>query len=138
MSDKFLTEQDPLINNFINLLKIPRGSISVKTSDTPAFSLQFQGDKVLLNITDASFFNFGEESDDIGFFSKLKTAKELAQVLTDNHLTLSILRKGKEALSLGYETHPTLSRLITRSDDIQIDSVKEVAKLKHDVGKVEK
>ena len=55
-----------------------------------------------------------------------------AQVLTDNHLTLSILRKGKEALSLGYETHPTLSRLITGSDDIQIDSVKEVAKLKRD------
>ena len=93
--------------------------------------------KYILDITDASFFNFGEEGDDIGLFSKLKTAKELAQVLTDNHLTLSILRKGKEALSLGYETHPTLSRLITRSDDIQIDSVKEVAKLKHDVGKDE-
>jgi len=138
MSDKFLTEEDPLVNTLINLLKIPKGSISVETSDTPAFSLEFQGDKVFLDITDASFFNFGEESDDIGFFSKLKTAKELAQALTDNHLTLSILRKGKEALSLGYGTHPTLSRLITRSDDIQIDSVKEFAKLKHDVGKDEK
>ena len=133
MSDKFLTEVDPIINNLINLLKVPKGSLTVKTNDTPAFSLEFQGDKVLLDITDASFFNFG-----VGFFSKLKTAKELAQVLTDNHLTLSILRKGKEALSLGYETHPTLSRLITRSDDIQIDSVKEVAKLKHDVDKDEK
>lgn len=135
MSDKFLTEGDPMINNLINLLKLPKGSLSVKTNDIPAFSLEFQGDKILLDITDASFFNFGEESDDIGFFSKLKTAKELAQVLTDNHLTLSILRKGKEALSLGYETHPTLSRLITGSDDIQIDSMKEVAKLKHDVDK---
>jgi len=104
----------------------------------PAFSLEFQGDKVLLDVTDASFFNFGEEGDDIGLFSKLKTAKELAQVLTDNHLTLSILRKGKEALSLGYKTHPTLSRLIIGSDDIQIDSVKEVAKLKRDIGKDEK
>ena len=138
MSDKFLTEEDPLINNLIKLLKVPKGSISVKTNDMPTFSLEFQGNKVLLDITDASFFNFGEEGDDIGLFSKLKTAKELAQVLTDNHLTLSILRKGKEALSLGYETHPTLSRLITRSDDIQINSVKEVAKLKHDVGKDEK
>ena len=133
MSDKFLTEEDPIIKNLINLLKLPKGSITVKTNDTPAFSLEFQGDKVLLDITDASFFNFGEESDDIGLFSKLKTAKKLAQVLTDNHLTLSILRKGKEALSLGYETHPTLSRLITGSGDIQINSVKEVAKLKHDV-----
>ena len=110
MSDKFLTEVDPIINNLINLLKVPKGSISIKTNDTPAFSLEFQGNKVLLDITDASFFNFGEESDDIGFFSKLKTAKELAQILTDNHLTLSILRKGKEALSLGYETHASYSR----------------------------
>ena len=96
MSDKFLTEEDPLINNLIKLLKVPKGSISVKTNDTPTFSLEFQGNKVLLDITDASFFNFGEEGDDIGLFSKLKTAKELTKVLTDNNLTLSILRKGKK------------------------------------------
>ena len=139
MSDKFLTEENnPLVNNLINLLKVPKGSITIKTNGTPAFSLEFKGDKVFLDIFDASFFNFGDESDDIGFFSKLKTAKKLAQALTNNRLTLSILRKGKEALSLGYETHPTLSRLITGSDDIQIESVKEIAKLKHDVDKEEK
>ena len=138
MSDKFPTEQDiPLVNNLINLLKVPKGSVTVKTDDRPAFSLEFKGDKVLLDIIDASFFNFGEEGDDFGLFSKLKTAKKLAQVLTDNNLTLSILRKGKEALSLGHEAHPTLSRLITGSGDIQINSVKEVAKLKHDVDKDE-
>jgi len=138
MSDKFPTEQDiPLVNNLVNLLKVPKGSVTVKTDDRRAFSLEFKGDKVLLDIIDASFFNFGEEGDDFGLFSKLKTAKKLAQVLTDNNLTLSILRKGKEALSLGYEAHPTLSRLITGSSDIQINSVKEVAKLKHDVDKDE-
>jgi len=138
MSDKFPTEQDiPLVNNLVNLLKVPNGSVTVKTDDRPAFSLEFKGDKVLLDIIDASFFNFGEEGDDFGLFSKLKTAKKLAQVLTDNNLTLSILRKGKEALSLGYEAHPTLSRLITGSGDIQINSVKEVAKLKRDVDKDE-
>ena len=139
MSDKLLTEENILlVNNLANLLKVPKGSVTVKTDDRPAFSLEFKGDKVLLDIIDASFFNFGEEGDDFGLFSKLKTAKKLAQVLTDNNLTLSILRKGKEALSLGYETHPTLSRLITGSDDIQIDSVKEVAKLKREVDKDEK
>ena len=139
MSDNFLAEGHiPLVKDLVNLLRVPKGSITVKTNDTPAFSLKFKGDKVSLDIIDASFFNFGDESDDIGFFSKLKTAKKLAEVLTDNRLTLSILRKGKEALSLGYETHPTLSRLITGSGDIQIDSVKEVAKLKHDVDKDEK
>ena len=62
-------------------------------------------------------------------------AKKFAQFLNDNHLTFTILRKGKEALSLGYETHPTLSRIITHSNNIQIDSVKEIAKLKQDMDK---
>ena len=77
MSDKFTTEKDaPLVNNFVNLLKVPKGSITVKTNDTSAFSLEFKGNKILLDITDASFFSFGEESDDIGLFSKLKNCKE--------------------------------------------------------------
>jgi hypothetical protein len=75
MSDKFPTEEDiPLVNNLVNLLKVPKGSIRVEANDRPAFSLEFKGDKVLLDI-------FVDESDDIGFLSKLKTAKKLAQVL---------------------------------------------------------
>ena len=138
MPKNFSNQEIVLVTALLNLLKLPKGSIKIKSNDTPAFSLEFKDKKILLDITDASFFNFGDESDEIGFFSKLKTAKELARVLSDSGLTFSILRKGKEALSLGYETHPTLSRLITRSDDIQIDSVKEVAKLKHDMDKDEK
>jgi hypothetical protein len=64
-----------------------------------------------------------------GLFDKLKTAKEFAQKLTDNGLTLAFLRKGKEAIILGKEAHPTFSRMITRSDDIQIGSVRESTEL---------
>lgn len=60
----------------------------------------------------------GSENSKPGLFDKLKTAKEFAQKLTDNGLTISFLRKGKEAIILGKDAHPTLSKLITRSDDI--------------------
>ena len=70
------------------------------------------------------------EEDRIGLFDKLKTAREFSHTLTNNGLTLSFLRKGKEAITLGKGAHPTLSRLITRSDDIQIDSVRESIELK--------
>ena len=46
---------------------------------------------------------------------------------------MSFLRKGKEAISLGKDAKPTLSRLLTRSGDIQIDSIKELANLKRDL-----
>ena len=73
------------------------------------------------------------EEDRIGLFDKLKTAREFSHTLTNNGLTLSFLRKGKEAITLGKGAHPTLSRLITRSDDIQIDSVRESIKLSRDL-----
>jgi hypothetical protein len=123
------------VKNLVNLLKLPKGSVTIKSNGQPALSLQFKGDNVLLDIIDTSFFDFADDADNIGLFAKLKTAKKFAQFLNDNHLTFTILRKGKEALSLGYETRPTLSRLITRSNNIQIDSVKEIAKLKHDMDK---
>jgi hypothetical protein len=128
-------EEISSVMNLVNLRKLPKGSVTIKSNGQPAFSLQFNGDNILLDIIDASFFDFADDADNIGLFSKLKTAQTFAQLLTDNHMTFSILGNGKEALSLGYETHPTLSRLITGSDNIQIDSVKEVAKLKHDMDK---
>ncbi|HTH21584.1 MAG TPA: hypothetical protein VL854_05160 [Nitrososphaeraceae archaeon] len=67
------------------------------------------------------------------FPEEISLAKKFAHLLTDSQLTFSILRKGKEALSFGYKTHPTLSQLITSADNIQIDSVKEAAKLKYDL-----
>ena len=45
-------------------------------------------------------------------------------------MTLSFLRKGKEAITLGREANPTVLKLITRSDDIQVDSVRESIKLR--------
>jgi hypothetical protein len=76
-----------------------------------------------------------ESEDRSGLFDKLKTAKEFSHQLTDNGLTLSFLRKGKEAITLGKKAHPTLSKLITRSDDIQVDSVGESIKLGRDLKK---
>ncbi len=57
------------------------------------------------------------------------------QVQDNNDLTISILRKGKKAISLGKAANPTLSRFLTRSSDIQIDSVRQAAKLGRDVTK---
>ena len=48
-------------------------------------------------------------------------------------MTLALLRKGKEAIILGKDAKPTVSKLISRSDDMQIKSVREVSKLGSDL-----
>jgi hypothetical protein len=50
-------------------------------------------------------------------------------------LSISILRKGKKALSIGREATPIIISLLTGSNDIQIDSITQVAKLDIDIKK---
>jgi hypothetical protein len=85
---------------------------------------------VRLDLLEPAFFSIPD--DQTSLFDKLRTATEFAQKLTDNRITFSLLRKGKEAITLGEEARPSLSRIITKSNDIQVNSIKESAKLKHD------
>ena len=77
-----------------------------------------------------SFFRVSD--DQTSLFDKLRTATEFAQKLTDNGITLSLLRRGEEAITLGEGARPSLSKIITRSGDIQVDSIKESVKLKNE------
>lgn len=68
-----------------------------------------------------------------GLFDQLSLAREFAQKLTHNNMTLVLLRKGKEAIVLGKEAKPTVSRLVSGSDDLQIKSITEASKLLGDI-----
>jgi hypothetical protein len=48
-------------------------------------------------------------------------------------MTISFIRRGKEAITLGKDAKPTLSKIITRSDDVQINSVTQTGNLKRDL-----
>jgi hypothetical protein len=110
------------------------GTIKVDVDNETAVRIDVEKDnnnKINVDLVQPKLFRTPE--DETGLFDKLTTAKEFAQKLTDNGLTVSFLRRGKEAISLGKEAKPSISKLVTRSDDIQIDSVKESAKLKRDM-----
>jgi hypothetical protein len=85
---------------------------------------------VKLVLLEPTFFSVPD--DQTGIFDKLRTATEFAQKLTDNGITFYLLRKGKEAITLGEGARPSLSKIITKSDDIQLNSMKESVKLKND------
>ena len=121
------------INNVAEGLKHVKGKISIQIKKRPALSIALNGNTVLVDIEDPSIFGLTESDTSVGIFDGLKTAKKLGEILNSKGLTLSILRKGKKAVSLGREATPTISSFITGSDDIQVDSVKEVTKLGKDI-----
>jgi hypothetical protein len=67
------------------------------------------------------------------FIDILDIPKEFTQKLTDNNMTIVLSRKGKEAIILGKEAKPTLSKVISRFDEMQIKSVREIVKLGSDL-----
>ena len=87
--------------------------------------------RVSVDLLEPKIFRIPE--DETSLFDKLKTASEFGRKLSESGTTLSFLRKGKEAVRLGKDAKPTLSKLITRSDDIQLTDVKEFTKLKNDM-----
>jgi hypothetical protein len=59
----------------------------------------------------------------------LSNARQFADSLASNDVTLSVLYKGKEVMILGNNAKPKLSKLVTRSNHIQIKSLRGLRKL---------
>jgi hypothetical protein len=138
-----VSESDQIIDSLFKFMSsVSSGSIKLEVANQPAMKIeintnddQVDGDDnnrtvVRLDLLEPTFFSVPD--DQTGLFDKLRTAAEFAQKLTDNGITFSLLRKGKEAITLGEEARPSLSRIITKSNDIQVNSIKESAKLKND------
>ena len=123
------------VNTLAEILKRVQGRITIDVQDKLVLSVSLEGNRVLLDVSDASIFGTAESDSSIGLFDGLKTAKKIGETLNSKGITISILRKGKKALSLGRDAKPTLSTLVTGTDDIQVDSVRQVTKLGKDVKK---
>ena len=123
---------DPLGDWMVKILKAAsRGSIGIRVGDEQAAVIAIDSGKVAVDLLQPSLFRLGE--DETGLFDKLKTASEFGRKLSDYDTTLYFLRRGKEAVRLGKQAKPTLSKLLTKSNDVQLTSVREFGKLKGDL-----
>jgi len=67
-------------------------------------------------------------------FDQLKIVKDFAVKLSENNMTIILLRKGKQAIIMGKDASPSISKIISGSDDLQIKSVTESSKLISEIG----
>jgi hypothetical protein len=138
MSDTSQVTQDvgtDPINKLAAILKKSSGQLNILIKGNPALSITL-GSNIELNIHDAAIFaGIGNDKSDVSLFDRLKTAQKLGEILNSNGLSISVLRKGKKAFTIGRDATPTISSIITGSDDIQIDSITQAAKLGKDITK---
>ena len=129
-----IDEQDPIADWLIRSIKTAQtGSIKLHMEGQPAVKIDIihNRNKIVVDLLQPVFFRTPEDETDL--FDKLKTAKEFAKKLTDSGVTISFFRRGKEAITLGKDAKPTLSKIITRSDDVQINSITQTGNLKRDL-----
>jgi hypothetical protein len=70
-----------------------------------------------------------DDKEKIGLLNRLSNAKEFADSLANNDLTLSVLYKGKEVMILGKNAKPKVSKLVTRTNHIEIKSLRGLRKI---------
>ncbi len=129
-----IAEQDPIADWLVKSMKAAQtGTIKLDMEGQPAVKIDIinYGNKIVVDLLQPVFFRTTD--DETGLLDKLKTAREFAKKLTDNDITISFLRRGKEAITLGKDAKPRLSKIITRSDDVQINSIKQTSDLKRDL-----
>ncbi len=131
-----IDEQDPVGDWLVRSIKAAQtGSIKLELEGQPAAKIDIinyeNKSKIKVDLLQPKLFR--TPADETGLFDKLKSAKEFAKKLTQNDVTISFLRRGKEAITLGSDAKPTLSKIISRSDDVQIDSVTQTTHLKRDL-----
>lgn len=139
-SDEPKSINDMLIDILIKGLSYINGNIKIAIKNNDSLRIETADKKIKLNIIDASIFDTPLEilkENKIDFFEYMKEAKEFGHILSKNELTLYILNKGENTITLGKNASPSFSKLITRSDDIQIDSIRKSIKLASDINKDE-
>jgi len=139
-SDEPKSINDMLIDILIKGLSYINGNIKIAIKNNDSLRIETADKKIKLNIIDASIFDTPLEilkENKIDFFEYMKEAKEFGHILSKNEITLYILNKGENTITLGKNASPSFSKLITRSDDIQIDSIRKSFKLASDINKDE-
>ena len=129
-----IDKQEPIADLLVRSMRTAQaGTINLNVGSQQAMKIHMtdNGNKIMVDLLEPELFSASH--DETSLWDKLKSAKEFARKLTDNGMTISFLRKGKEAITLGKDAKPTLSKLITRSDDVQINSVIQTTNLKRDL-----
>lgn len=101
---------------------IRTGSLHVSENGKKSLQVIADGNDKIVDIVDFSF-NTPSTQD---IFTKLSEARKFAEKLKEQNITLRISHKGKMVMKLGKEANPKLSRLLTRSDAVEITDIREL------------
>jgi hypothetical protein len=106
---------------------VKAGSIEVSARDSKSLIVSVKDDVIDLDFQNPELFSTSVKRK--GLLESLQEAKDLGRALAESEITISFSRRSKPVLKVGRQAKPSLSRLVTRSKEIQVLSVKELRAL---------
>jgi hypothetical protein len=110
---------------------IKSGEVSLVTGNVEALQIKAEDNKIALSIADKEFVKdvVGSAGDGKSIRSKLAQLKSLATELKDEGLTVTLSYKGDLLVTVGSEAKSKFSRLVTRTDAVEINNLRKLIEL---------
>lgn len=110
---------------------VKSGEVTLVTGDVEALQIKAEDNKIELSIADKEFLKdvFGSSGGKKAIRSKLATIKSIAMELKDEGLTITLSYKGDPLVTIGSEAKPKFSRLVTRTDAVEINNLRKMIEL---------
>ncbi len=109
---------------FVKIIKqIQEGTLEINIDNKTRFIVNFFKNRIIVEIF---FYEVIFSKEKINFFQNLKITKEFARLLADNDITIIFVYQKKDIIILGKDANPRISKLFTRSKNIEIKNLKEI------------
>lgn len=107
------------------------GEVTLFTGDVKALQMKTEDDKIELKIADKEFLKDALDSvgSDSSISSKLAQLKSITVELKDVGLTVTLSLWGDRLVTMRLEAKPKFSRLVTRTDAMEINNLRKLIEL---------
>jgi len=107
------------------------GEVTVSTGDVKALQLRVETKKIDLDIVDKEFLKTalkgGKQRSSL--LDMLGLLKNIAKELKDEGYTITISYQGKTVVTLGSEAAPSFSRVVTRTNAVEINDLRKLLQM---------
>lgn len=110
---------------------VKSGEVTLFTDDEEALQIKAEDNKIDLNAANKKFLKdvVGSAGSGASIRSKLAQLKDIADELKDEGLTVTLSYKGDRLVTIGAEAKPTFSRLVTRTNAVEINNLRKLLEL---------
>ncbi len=110
---------------------VKSGEVTLFTGGDEALQVKAEGNKIEVTVASEEFLKDVVDSagDGGSIRSKLALLRDIAEELKDEGVTITLSYRGDILVTIGSEAKPKFSRLLTRTDAVEIKNIRKLIEL---------